>query len=119
MSGKKWERWQHIKATKKERMARQAKTSQQHRLAKHPGPSDPETTLPPSTTGTEPMETDAAEGTGTPATPGTPRDVVAAGSSRRDAIDVFLEAPPPSLPVEETEEDPPFFKETPPSSRRK
>jgi hypothetical protein len=111
----KYERFLGIKERTK---TQKAETSQQFRLAKHPCPVPSATTsvIPPAPTQEEPMEVD----TYIPGTSVTPEAVLirtAAGSSGRDDIDVYLDTPVPSLPEEpEKEEDPPFFKETPPSS---
>jgi hypothetical protein len=112
---RKYERFLGIKERTK---TRKAETSQQFRLAKHLGPVPSTTTSvsPQAPTQEEPMKVD----TYSPGTSATPEAVLVrttAGLSGRDDIDVYLDAPVPSLPEEpEMEEDPPFFKETPPSS---
>lgn len=78
-----------LKERKKAWKARSAETSQQYRLAKHPGPTTTDSPLPHSTTSEEPMEINA-EGVGTSATRSTSRDVADSG---RDIV-VFLESPP-------------------------
>jgi hypothetical protein len=110
------ERFRELLARKKARKA--ANTSQQHRLEKHPSlpstsSSAPQT--PPTTTALpERMEVDPPrleEAT-------TSESSVGSTEPSRDVIDVFLNTPflLPETPSMDDEEDPPFFKGTPPQS---
>lgn len=113
VSQRKYERYLRFREEdRKKRTRRACPQSQQHRLAK-----TPETTTTSTSTNTsgEAMEVDCV-GTGTAATPDNTQVATGEDTSGRDVEDIYLEAPPPTLPTLEEDEDQPFFRETPPSS---
>lgn len=96
------------------RKARKARaSSQQHRLAKHPGPNAASTSrcLAPPGPESSPvqMEVDQPEqGTAATTPSAGPTTLV---SPRRDADDIYLDEPVPSLPYDDDLEAPPSFRD--------